>query len=136
MASSLVQQALPTNGHVRPANDEDNSHPCDVEHEDTTGSRPVDPADRPEQDIPEADLEEAGTAQHEQLRSGSAQPKETAASPVLDNPPPAVKSAASSKQKPATSSSKRPTPTVQTTTTKGAAAPPTPQVKKVIYALL
>jgi hypothetical protein len=128
MPSSEVQQALSTNGHLHAANDQDTSH---LEHEDSTGPSRVDPADRPEQDIPEAGLEGAGTAQHEQLRSGSAQPEETAASPVLDKPSPAVQSAASSKQKPTTSSSKHPTPTVQTTTTKGVAGPPTPQVKKV-----
>ena len=119
MASSEVQQPFPTNGHV---------HPTDVEHEDTTGCSPVEPPDRPVQDIPEIGLEDAGTAQHEQPRS--AQPEEIATSPVLDNPP-TVPSAVSSKHKLATSPTKRPTPTVQTTTTKGASAPPTPQVKKV-----
>jgi hypothetical protein len=130
MASSEVHQPLPTNGRVHPANDKDNSHSCHLGHEDTTGSSPVEPADRPEQGIPEPGLEGAGTTQHEQLRSGSAQPGETAASPVLDKPPPA-QSAASLKHKPTTSSTKRLTPTVQTTITKGASGPPTPQVKKV-----
>ena len=130
MASSEVQQTLPTNGHIHPGNDEDNSHSCDVGHEDTTGPSLAEPADRPEQDIPGTGLEETAAAQHEQLRSGLAQPEETAASPVLDTPP-AVQSAASSKLKPTTSPTKRPTPTVQTTATKGASGPPTPQVKKV-----
>ena len=123
MASSEVQQAFPTNGHIRRADDQDDL--CDVEHEDTTGSSLVQPTDRPEQDTPETGLEEAGTAQHEQLRS--AQPEEVTAPPVLDDAPAAV----SSKQKLTASPTKRPTPTVQTTTTKGASGPPTPQVKKV-----
>lgn len=126
MASSEVQQTFPINGHVHLAKDADSSHLRDVEHEQSTGSGPVEPTDRPEQDD---SLEEAGTAQHEQLRS--AQAKESAAPPVLDNPP-AGQSAVSSKLKPtSTSPAKRPTPTVQTTTAKSASAPPTPQVKKV-----
>ena len=128
MAASAVQPAFSTNGHIQPSNDQDNPHPCDVEHEDTTGSRLVDPTDRPEQDTPEIGLEVAGTAQHEQLRS--AQPEEITGSPVLDNPP-AEKSAVSLKYKLTASPTKRPTPTVQTNTTKGASGPPTPQVKKV-----
>lgn len=128
MASSEVQQAFPTNGHIHPADDQDNPLPCDVEHEDTTGSSLVEPTDRPGQDTPEIRPEEAGTAQHEQLRS--AQPEEITASPVLDNPP-AAQSAVSLKHKLTASPTKRPTPTVQTTATKGASGPPTPQVKKV-----
>jgi hypothetical protein len=130
MASPEVQQALPTNGHIHPADDQANSHSCDVGREDTMDASPVEPTARPGQDIPATGLEEAATAQHEQLRSGVAQPEEAAASPVLDKPP-VVQSAASSKQKPTTSLTKRPPPTVQTTTTKGASGPPTPQVKKV-----
>lgn len=126
MASTEVQQALPTNG----ANDQAYSHSSDVGHEDTTGPSPVEPT--PEQNIPATGLEEAGA---EQLRSGLAQPEETAVSPVSDKPL-VVQSAASSKQKPTTSPTKRPTPTVQTTTTKGASGPPTPQVKKVSTHLL
>ena len=122
MASSEVQQAFPTIGHILPA---DESHLCDVEHEDTSL---VEPTDRPEQDTPETGLEDAGTPQHEQLRS--AQPEEITPSSVLDNPP-AAQSAVSSKLKPTASPTKRPTPTVQTTGTKGASGPPTPQVKKV-----
>ena len=128
MATSDVQPAFSTNGHILPTNDRDNPHPCDVEHEDTTGSRLVDPTDRPEQDTPEIGLEGAGTAQHEQLRS--AQPEEITVPPVLDNPP-AAQSAVSSKHKLTASPTKRPAPTVQTNTTKGASGPPTPQVKKV-----
>ena len=125
MASSEVQQAFSTNGHIHPA---DESHPCDVEHEVITGSSLVEPTDRPDQDTPETGLEDAGTSQHEQLRS--AQPEEITASSVLDNPP-AAQSAVSSKLKLTASPAKRPTPTVQTTGTKGASGPPTPQVKKV-----
>ena len=125
MASSEVQQAFSTNGHFHTADDQDDPHPCDVEHEDTTSSSLVQSTDRPEQDTPETGLEEAGTAQHEQLRS--AQPEEMTAPPVLDDPPAAV----SSKHKFTASPTKRPTPTVQTATTKGASGPPTPQVKKV-----
>jgi hypothetical protein len=125
MASSEVQQAFPTNGHAHPA--ADNSDQCGAEHEDTTGSSPAGPTDRPEH-TPETTLEDAGATQHEQPRS--AQPEETAVSPVLDNPP-AGQSAASSKLKPTNSPSKRPIPAVQTTATRGASGPPTPQVKKV-----
>ncbi|KAH9984657.1 hypothetical protein BJV74DRAFT_931690 [Russula compacta] len=127
MASSEVQQALPTNGHVHLTKDADSSHLRDAEHEQSTGSNPVEPTDHPEQ---VDGLEEAGTAaQHEQLRS--AQPKESAASPVLDNPP-AGQSAVSLKLKPTTSPTKRPTPTVQATTAKSVSGPPTPQVKKIL----
>jgi hypothetical protein len=122
MATSDLQPAFSTNGHIHPTHDQDIPHPCDVDHEDTTGSRLVDPTDRPEQeqDTPEIGLEVAGTAQ----------PEEITPSPVLDNPP-AEKSALSSKYKLTASPTKRPTPTVQTNTTKGASGPPTPQVKKV-----
>jgi hypothetical protein len=50
MASSDVQEALPTNGHVHHHDDADNAQLCDVEHEDTTGTNPVEPRDRPEQE--------------------------------------------------------------------------------------
>lgn len=49
MASSDVQEALPTNGHVHHPDDADNAQLCDVGHEDTTGTNPVEPRDRPEQ---------------------------------------------------------------------------------------
>ena len=85
MASSDVQQALPSNGHV------DDAQLRDVE---TTSSNPVEPRDRPEHE--------------EQVRS--AQP----GTPHLHDPP-ASQSASPEKHKLPTSPSKRPTVSVHPT---------------------
>ena len=106
MASSDVQEALPTNGHVHHPDDADNAQLCDVEHEDTTGTNPVEPRDRPEQE------------------------KQVLPAPSEPEHHPATQSAPD-KHKSSTSPAKRPLPVH--TTTKGGPGPPTPQVKKVTY---
>jgi hypothetical protein len=50
MASSDIEEPPATNGHVHHPDDADNAQLCDVEHEDTTGTNPVEPRDRPEQE--------------------------------------------------------------------------------------
>jgi hypothetical protein len=105
MASSDVQEVLPTNGHVHQPDDADNARLCDVEHEDTTGTNPVEPRDRPEQE--------------KQLRPA---PSDSEHHPASQSAP--------DKHKPSTSPAKRPLPVH--TTTKGPPGPPTPQVKKVL----
>ncbi|KAF8507197.1 hypothetical protein F5888DRAFT_1602878 [Russula emetica] len=100
MASS---EALPTNGHVHHPDGADNAQLCDVEHEDTTGTNPVEP---------------------KQVRSAQSE-----AEPLLSDDHPASQSAPD-KHKPSTSPAKRPLPV--NTTTKGASGPPTPQVKKIL----
>ena len=128
MASSDVLHAHPTNGFV---GDSDNSDVRGLEHEDTTSTSAIEPADRPEQDVSETGPEEAHTQRHEQPRS--AQPEGTVTSPVLVNPPAAQPVAPSPKDKPTGSPTKRPAPTVHTTIGKAAvSSPPTPQVKKVL----
>ena len=102
-----------------------------LEHEDTTSTSAIEPADRPEHDVSETGLEEAHTERHEQPRS--AQPEGTVTSPVLDSPPAGQPAAPSSKDKPTGSPTKRPAPTVHTAIGKAAvSSPPTPQVKKVL----
>ncbi|KAI0257659.1 hypothetical protein BJV78DRAFT_1272599 [Lactifluus subvellereus] len=128
MATSEVLHTHPTNGHINYAGDSDLRG---LEHEDTTSMSAIESADRPEQDVSEAGLEEAHTERHEQPRS--AQPEGTVTSPVLDNPPAGQPVAPSSKDKPADSPTKRPVTTVQTTIGKAAVSgPPTPQVKKIL----
>jgi hypothetical protein len=102
MASSDVQEALPTNGHVHHADDADHAQLCDVGHEDTTGTNPVEPRDGPEQEK----RAESETEQHPASQS------------------------APDKHKPSASPAKRPLSVH--TSTKGASGPPTPQVKKVL----
>jgi hypothetical protein len=41
MASSDVQETLPTNGHGHHPGDADNAQVCNVEHEDTAGTKQV-----------------------------------------------------------------------------------------------
>lgn len=105
MAGSDVQEALPSNGHVHHGDDADNAQLCDVEHEDTTGTNPVEPRDRAEQEKAERPAETE--SEHH----------------------PASQSVAD-KHKSSTSSAKRPLSVH--TTAKGASGPPTPQVKKVL----
>jgi len=105
MASSDVQEALPTNGHLHHSDDADNAQLCDVEHEDATGTNPVEPRDRPEQG--------------KEVRPAASESEHHPAS-----------QSAPDKHKPSTSPAKR--PLAVHTTTKGASGPPTPQVKKVL----
>lgn len=100
MASS---EALPTNGHVRHPDGADNAQLCDVEHEDTTGTKPVEP---------------------KQVRSA-----ETEGEPLALDDHPASQSPLDKHKQP-TSPAKRPPPVH--TATKGVSGPPTPQVKKVL----
>jgi hypothetical protein len=103
MASSDVQETLPTNGHVHHPGDGDNAQLRNVEHEDTTGTSPVEP---------------------KQVRSA-----ESEAEPPRSDDHPASHSVLD-KYKPSTSPAKRPPPVHPTT--KAASGPPTPQVKKVL----
>ena len=100
MASS---EALPTNGHVHHPDDADNAQLCDVEHEDTTGTKPVEP---------------------KVVRSA-----ESEGEPLILDDHPASQSAPD-KLKLSTSPAKRPPPVH--TTAKGVSGPSTPQVKKVL----